>query len=332
MAQTSESRPTVSVVIPAWSAERHLPACLAGLARQVDPPSFEILVVDDASPDRTAEVAAGATVIRHEHNRGAAAARNTGARAARGEVLLFVDSDVVPEPGLLAGVAALFEDTSVAAATGRYTAEPANPGRFARYKARWTWHCWEQTGARTGRSSHLQGALAAIRADAFARVGGFDERYAGGNVEDYELSARLRAEGVAIVFDDRLGGAHHFPGFRTVARNYWDRTRMWMRLAPEQKAFSSGQANPRSAAAAVAALGGAATHAGSLLFPPLIVPALACDAAFLASTGGFLRYVAREDGLRFAAYAAGCHYALSAVVGAAALSTPLGRGTRRGTP
>ncbi len=323
--------PAVSVIIPAWRAARHLPACLQGLERQVGAPAFEILVVDDASPDTTGQIAeaAGARVVRHATNRGAAAARNTGAEHSAAEVLLFLDSDVIPEPGLVAGAAALFADPSVQAATGRYTAEPANPGAFARYKARWTWHCWEITGARSGHSTHLQGALAAVRRGAFHASGGFDEGYDGGNVEDYELSGRLRAQGIVIRFDDRLSGRHHFPGLSTVARNYWGRTRMWVRLAPEQRGFSSGQANSRSGAAAVAALGGVASHAGSLLFPPLLLPALACDAVWLASTGGFLRYVRREDGLRFAVYSAGVHYALSAVIGAAALSAPLGTGTRR---
>ena len=103
---------------------------------------------------------------------------------------------------------------------------------------------------------------------------------------------------------------------------------MWVRLAPEQRGFSSGQANPRSGVAALAALAGVASHAGSMVFPPLVVPALACDAVWLASTGGFLRYVGKEEGLRFAVYSAGVHYALSAVIGAAAVSAPLGKGSR----
>jgi glycosyltransferase involved in cell wall biosynthesis len=327
--QTSQ-RPVVSVVIPAFRAERHLAACLDGLDSQVDPPPFEILVVDDASPDATAEVALGRDVrlVRHVRNRGAAAARNTGGAASTGDVLLFIDSDVIPGPDLVAGTAALFADAGVVAATGRYAAQPANEGRFARYKARWTWHCWQNTGAKDGWSTHLQGALAAVRRDAFEAVGGFDEQYAGGNVEDYELSARLRTRGIAIHFDDRLSGRHHFPGFRTVARNYWERTRMWVRLAPEQRGFSSGQANARSGVAALAALAGLASHAGSIVFPPLLVPALACDAVWLASTGGFLRYVGKEEGLRFAVYSAGVHYSLSAVIGAAAVSAPLGKGSR----
>lgn len=319
--------PLISVVVPAWCAEPHLGACLDGFARQTAPPgSFEVVVVDDASPDGTARIAetAGVRLIRHRRNQGAAAARNTGATAATGTVLLFVDADVVPDPGLVAGTAAAVVG-AVGAATGRYDPEPANDGRFARYKALWTFWCWEGSGATTGTSSHLQGALAAIRKDLFVAVGGFDESFEGGSVEDYELSARLRSAGCTIAFDDRLRGRHHFPGFKTVARNYWDRTRSWARLAPELKGFSSGQANPRSAAAAVCALGGAV---GTAAFPFGLPLAAVGTAGYLAATAPFLRFVARREGPAFAAYAAAVHYALSAVIGAAALSTPLGRVSR----
>jgi len=317
----------VSVVVPAFAAEAHLGTCLAGFELQSAPAdTFEVIVVDDASPDRTAEIAtaAGVRLLRHERNRGAAAARNTGAAVARGDVLLFVDSDVAPDRGLVAGAIAALDGPSLAA-TGRYDAEPANDGRFARYKALWTFFCWERSGAATGTSSHLQGALAAVRRDLFDEVGGFDESFEGGSVEDYELSARLRAAGCPIAFDDRLRGRHHFPGFATVARNYWDRTRSWARLAPELKGFSSGQANRRSAAAAVFALSGAV---GAATFPLGLPLVAAGTTGYLAASAPFLRFVAHREGPAFAAYAAGVHYALCAVIGAAAVSTPFGAVSR----
>lgn len=322
--------PAVSVVIPAFGAERYLARCLSALAEQDAPPDrFEIIVVDDASPDAGAALAerAGARVLRHSTNRGAAAARNTGAAAAHGEVLLFLDADVVPAPTLVSACAAAFA-AGEAAATGRYEASPANAVAFARYKALWTWYCWERTGARTGESGHLQGALAAVRRDVFNRLGGFDETYEGGSVEDYEFSIRLVRAGHRIAFCEGMTGQHHFPGFGTVARNYWDRTRMWARLRPQDRSFSSGQANRRSATAAVCAAVAATGHVAWPLFPPLLPAALLADAAWLAASGPFLAFVARREGLAFAAYSAAVHFSLNAVVGAAAATTPLGRGSR----
>lgn len=320
--------PRVSIVIPAFRARRHLPACLEALAGQTaDPDAFEVIVVDDASGDGTGHLArqAGVTVLDHERNRGAAAARNTGARAAKGDLLLFVDSDVVPAPGLVAAALRL-ADAGTAAATGRYDPEPAGPDdAFARYKALWTFWCWERSGARSGTSSHLQGALAAVRRDVFEEAGGFDESFVGGSVEDYELSERLREAGHTIKFDDGLRGRHHFPGFGTVARNYWDRARMWKRLRSPGDGFSSGQASRRAAVSAVCA----ATAAWSSPALPLSLPlVLAADAGWLAANAPFLLFVARREGAAFAAWAAVVHFALGVVVGTAAATTPFGRGSR----
>jgi len=331
----THSGPHLSVVIPAYKAAGHLGRCLDALSPAVQTAEegrWEVIVVDDLSPDATAELAEerGARVVRHEVNRGAAAARNTGAAAARGEILLFVDSDVVPSPGLVAGALAAFDGAEVAA-TGRYEPEPANETAFAHYKALWTFWNWEVTGAATGESGHLQGALAAIRKDVFDGLGGFDEAYQGGNVEDYELSARLREAGHRIAFDDRLRGKHHFPGFTTVARNYWDRTRMWLRLSPELKGFSSGQASRRSGIAAVLAASSAAGHLALPVAWPLAPLVAVVDVGWLIAASPFLRWVRRERGLRFALYAAGVHYSLSVVIGAAAASSPFGAGTRGGS-
>ncbi|MBI2467114.1 MAG: glycosyltransferase family 2 protein [Candidatus Rokubacteria bacterium] len=98
---TVAASPLASVVIPAYDAEATLPACLAALARQsLAPERFEVIVVDDGSTDATAQVAerAGVRVVRLPANAGPAAARNRGAQAARGEVLVFTDADCEPTP------------------------------------------------------------------------------------------------------------------------------------------------------------------------------------------------------------------------------------------
>lgn len=90
-----------SIIIPAYNAARFLPDCLRSLAAQDYPPEdFEVLVADDASTDATAEVAAAFApslsnmrVLRRSSNEGPGAGRNAGLDAARGEWVLFVDSD-----------------------------------------------------------------------------------------------------------------------------------------------------------------------------------------------------------------------------------------------
>ena len=114
--------PSYSVIVPAYQAAGTIGLCLEGLEAQTVPrEAYEIIVVDDGSADDTAEIArrAGAQVI-VQSNAGPAAARNRGAAAARGALLLFTDADCAPVPGWIAALAAPFSDERVAGAKGAY--------------------------------------------------------------------------------------------------------------------------------------------------------------------------------------------------------------------
>jgi glycosyltransferase involved in cell wall biosynthesis len=97
--------PTYAVVIPAYDAERTLGLVLDGLAAQ-DPAPAEVIVVDDGSRDRTVAIAEerGACVVRTDHQGYAGGARNRGWDEATADVVVFVDADVVPDPGWGAGL------------------------------------------------------------------------------------------------------------------------------------------------------------------------------------------------------------------------------------
>jgi len=102
--------PRVSVIVAAYQAEAHLGAALASVAGQ-SYSDWEVVVADDGSSDRTAEVAraAGATVVRSEINRGLAAARNHALDHATGELVALLDSDDEWLPTYLEEQVALFD-------------------------------------------------------------------------------------------------------------------------------------------------------------------------------------------------------------------------------
>ena len=115
MART-ENKPTVSIIIPTYNREQLIARSIKSVLNQTYQ-DFEIIIVDDASTDNTEEVISNFNdkrirYIRHEKNKGAAAARNTGIRAARCDYIAYQDSDDEWLPEKLARQMELLEDAS----------------------------------------------------------------------------------------------------------------------------------------------------------------------------------------------------------------------------
>ena len=110
----------ISVLIPAFNCVGSLPDCIESIRGQTLPP-FEIIVVDDGSTDNTVEIAAkfeGVQLLQRPEQGGAGAARASGARMARGEILAFIDSDCIAPPDWLEKFASKFNDNPKLGAVG----------------------------------------------------------------------------------------------------------------------------------------------------------------------------------------------------------------------
>lgn len=198
----------VSVIVPVYNNATDLEECL-GAFKASSLPDSEILVVDDASTDDTPEVATrmGARVLRLAKNSGPAAARNYGARHAQGDILFFVDADVVIAPGTVNRVMTVFEENpDLAAVFGSYDARPRAGGLLSQY---WNLrhHFVHQQGDPD--ASTFWAGCGAIRRSVFEEIGGFDEkRFRYPSIEDIELGYRLRQAGHRILLDKSLQGTH----------------------------------------------------------------------------------------------------------------------------
>jgi glycosyltransferase involved in cell wall biosynthesis len=192
--------PSVSVVIPAHNAERMLGSVLRSLAEQRPAPD-EVIVVDDASTDRTAAVAEelGARVVRNERPLLAGGARNRGWEAATGDVVVFLDSDAVPAPGWTAGLARALEEFPGAIVGCARTFSAKTPwGWVAHLQAETPYLPLGEPRAVRFVSSYCM----AVPRNAALR---WDESYGG---EDGVFSAQAIAAGFRLVFDPRFHAFH----------------------------------------------------------------------------------------------------------------------------
>ena len=250
--------PLVSVIVPVYNARALLLPCLSAIRLQegIGPGEMEVIVVDDGSSDYSPLAAAGLCdrLIRLEHNSGAAAARNRGAREARGSILVFVDVDVFLEPRALMSLRRAFETRpEIAAAVGRYTARPAAKSLVSVYHNAFTRYHHDLAPREI---DWFWGALGAARRDAFFAAGGFDERYRGASAEDMELGAALSRKGYRIVYCPEAEGAHAHPF--TLARmfeNDYKKAALGVKLKLRGRLprGAPGFANPRNVLAALLA-------------------------------------------------------------------------------
>jgi GT2 family glycosyltransferase len=188
--------PQISIVIPVYNAERTLSECLTWVFRSAFEP-FEVILVDDGSTDRSRTIASTfpCRIVSTSGRVGPAKARNVGAREARGDVLFFIDSDVMLSPDGLETLAAAFEADEVDAVCGVQTAEMRHHNLASQYKN--LWMRWTYL-RHTGQVPLFYTTAAAIRRDVFERVGGFDEGYETPNVEDTAFGQRLARDGFRV--------------------------------------------------------------------------------------------------------------------------------------
>ena len=196
-----------SVIIPAYNEEKTIGKTLESLKEQ-SYKDFEIIVVDDGGSDRTAEIAkkSGAKVIK-QRNAGPAAARNNGAKSAKGEIIIFIDADCVADERWLEHMLKPFSDKDVAGVQGAYKSDQKS------LVARFTQLDIEDRYNRLDRKADsldwIGSYSAAYRKKIFIELGGFDEDFPTASGEDPELSFKVSRKGYKLVFK-RNAIVYHF--------------------------------------------------------------------------------------------------------------------------
>jgi mycofactocin glycosyltransferase len=201
--------PCVSIVIPTYNRVKELERCLRSLFA-LDYPlhCLEIIVVDDASTDDTGSllqhiVQEAAThdlemrVVRHEKRHGVGISRNTGAEAARYNLVAFIDSDCVASPGWLKELVPAFQDTRIAAVGGMIRAYERKTllGRYEDVRSSLFMGMQPQQVRLEGPLTYLPTANMVVRRTTWKKLAGFAPMAQG---EDVDFCRRLLTSGAAM--------------------------------------------------------------------------------------------------------------------------------------
>jgi GT2 family glycosyltransferase len=302
--QPAGARPRISVVMPVYNAAATLAECLTRLCNSTFG-DFEIVLVDDGSTDQSRAIASNfpVRIVPSPGRVGPAAARNVGARVAEGDVLFFIDSDVMVRPDTLGRIAAALERGDVEGVVGVQAAEMRHRDLVSQYKN--LWMRWTYV-RKTGDVPLFYTTAAAIRRDAFLRAGGFDQGYATPNVEDTAFGQKLARLGLRVRVDPELEVEHvkrySLSGLlRTDYMRAVSLTRLKLRRPRELGSNNTSVPGSYMASVPLAGLGIAALAAGPLLGPGAVAVGGVALAATVILNHGFMTAIGTSEGWRRAA-------------------------------
>lgn len=206
-----------SVIIPAYNCESTILLCLNALRNQsID--GFEVIVVDDGSQDQTTKICKSFVnkskkkfelTILKQKNSGPAKARNKGARIAKHSILIFTDSDCLPNENWLEEMLIPFSDKSVDGVAGSYLTIN-NERLIARYVG-YEIDLRHQKMKKLDYVDFVGTFSAAYRKNRFDIIGGFDESFPFASGEDTDFSFRFSSLGYKIKFNYGAKVGHYHP-------------------------------------------------------------------------------------------------------------------------
>jgi GT2 family glycosyltransferase len=230
----------ISIIVPVHSGADSFVSCLASLLQTVSLPHEVIVVADGPAPKLTYLARqCGVKVIELAAASGPARARNRGAAEAQGDILFFVDSDVVVPSGIISPIVAEFEQNpDLAAIIGSYNDQPAASNFLSQYR-NLLHHYVHQNSAAT--VTTFWAGCGAIRRQAFMAVGGFDESYTYPSIEDIELGYRLTTAGYPIRIVKSLQVTHLkvWHKHTMLYTDFWQRALPWTRLLLRYNCFDN---------------------------------------------------------------------------------------------
>ncbi len=212
--------PRVSIVIPVFGKALLTYTCLKSVHLHTPPGEFEVVVVDDASPEPMAvalQSVEGIRIERNERNLGFIGSCNHGVALARGELVVLLNNDTIVTPGWLDALQAIFRDHGDAGLVGAKLVYPDGSlqeagGIVWRDGSGWNYGRGDDPSKPeynyVREADYCSGACLAIPTSLFRELGGFDNRYAPAYYEDVDLAFAVRAAGRKVYYQPAATVVH----------------------------------------------------------------------------------------------------------------------------
>ncbi len=309
---------TMSLIIPVYCGGQNLIRCIESVS--VLKPSFkEIIVVADGD-DKAAKAVEpfGATVITLPVNKGPAHARNIGAVAATGDILVFLDADITVSSGTIETIPDLFEKyPAISALFGSYDDDPFEKNLVSQYR-NLLHHFVHQAGNRDA-STFWAGCGAVLR-DVFLEVGGFDaDAYPHPCIEDIELGYRLKRAGhrIALIKELQVKHLKKWELAAMMRTDFFCRALPWTRLLLKERQFINDLNLKISARISVAcSLLIAVSLAAELVRPFMMIASVLLGIILVGFNLQLYRFFAKKRGLVFmftSIFLHWCYYLISGI-------------------
>jgi len=239
--------PLVSVIIPVKNGRNTLTQCIRAVKKSYFK-NFEIIVVNDHSTDNSADIARNlkCNVIDVTDGTGANNARNVGAKNAKGEILVFIDSDIVVRRETILEIVETLEEPNLDAVVGIYTAQHRHESFVSQYKNLWVRYSYLKSPPAI---DWLFGSISGIKRKSFEKLGGFNvELLARHGHDDIELGKRFARAHLNIILNMDIE-VEHLKNYNILSfiKNEFDRSfgfaSLAVRLKETTKSFRLGFVN-----------------------------------------------------------------------------------------
>ena len=305
-----------SLVVPCYNDQDALELLL----KSYNPPcdNFEMIVVDDGSTDNTAEMVKSYPVryVRMEKNSGPAAARNRGVREAKGDVIIFCDSDIALGKDALPAIKKYFEKENATSLLACGFLPPYNEGFFPLFK-----HYLELSWLKNNpveNTEHFSARLGAITKDLFLEAGGFDETIHSASVEDFEFGHRLaKLTKTRICYD--IMYAHRHPTFLRQARLFFNRASLYIPIMMAKGGPENVGASSKEAGIAASGFLSQILLVPGIFWPKTMILALFFFAVHIFLSRMLFTITLSKKGLSFTMYTVFANYILSLFIVSGAL-------------